>query len=605
MLAGMFSDGGYFQGDDLYQPREANPKGFFENWTINTLNESIVVSSVEESFGAEASAFLKSYYRDGQYWLARLPAEFRCHPTVSQSAQISALTARTPFAYKDPRFCFTIDAWMDSAPGSVALCVFRHPGAVVRSILHEAQSASYLHDLRISVADLYEGWRNMYLRVLGLRRSGREIYFLHYPDLFETHVQDALETLVGTALNRAFPERRLERQRSDGELDSWSSALFEELIAISSLQFAEQTPTRAGAVLRAFESTRAPCVPRFEKAGTSGDSPEGPDALPIPISSDFVFSPSAIRGLYLRIHESQMAIAVQVRDATAYNELTRATVARMEEKLAALEGSLNARASTSSDVDSALASLHAVLERSLRVEEGHAQRITSLENDLAKYAETISRLRGELDERGSTTDLLVEAHARHTEDLQAQLRQHDQAARELLTKLEEVHSLRSQEQSEREDLRSQLRSAESELDRQRAEKDALLVRLQSREVQSQRDEARHAELAGQLGTTVAELENLRRQNEGHLAEAESLRSSISSLDEQLARRNLEMDEVKASLEQKRQMEARMVAEQTVANERLIALGREIEELQQRIRFILGSKSWRLTAPLRVFRSWLS
>ena len=30
MLAGLFSQAGYFFGDKLYPPREANPKGFFE-----------------------------------------------------------------------------------------------------------------------------------------------------------------------------------------------------------------------------------------------------------------------------------------------------------------------------------------------------------------------------------------------------------------------------------------------------------------------------------------------------------------------------------------------------------------------------------------------
>ena len=35
MIAGILHKAGYFMGDNLYPPRSANPKGFFENWEIN------------------------------------------------------------------------------------------------------------------------------------------------------------------------------------------------------------------------------------------------------------------------------------------------------------------------------------------------------------------------------------------------------------------------------------------------------------------------------------------------------------------------------------------------------------------------------------------
>ena len=42
MLAGCLSTSGYFMGDNLYKKRESNPKGFFENKEINTINEDIL-----------------------------------------------------------------------------------------------------------------------------------------------------------------------------------------------------------------------------------------------------------------------------------------------------------------------------------------------------------------------------------------------------------------------------------------------------------------------------------------------------------------------------------------------------------------------------------
>jgi hypothetical protein len=37
MATGLFSQAGYFMGDNLYKPTVANPKGFFENEDINSI----------------------------------------------------------------------------------------------------------------------------------------------------------------------------------------------------------------------------------------------------------------------------------------------------------------------------------------------------------------------------------------------------------------------------------------------------------------------------------------------------------------------------------------------------------------------------------------
>ena len=42
MIAGMLAKEDYFFGDNLYQARDPNPKGFFEDPEINDINETIL-----------------------------------------------------------------------------------------------------------------------------------------------------------------------------------------------------------------------------------------------------------------------------------------------------------------------------------------------------------------------------------------------------------------------------------------------------------------------------------------------------------------------------------------------------------------------------------
>lgn len=556
MLAGMFSDVGFFQGDDLYPPREANPKGFFENWKINTLNERIIVSSVQTSFGAEAAAFLTSYYRDGQYWLARLPREFRCHPTEEQVTEIATLAGHRPFAFKDPRFCYTLDAWMDAAPGTLALCVFRSPGAVVRSILHEAQAAPYLHDLRLSVADLYEQWRNMYLRVLDLKRLGREIFFLNYAALFSDETQSALESLVEAPLNRGFPEPRLERQRFDGDIDPSLGELFDGLCALAACSFEGQTPEKAEALVRSLQPPRDTAWPGSRSAHPARPPAADPLEFPVPVSTDFVFSPSAIRGLFLRLRENQ-------ESAAADSQQLRSAVSGLEGRLVALE----THPRLSSSTESLLSAVQSAIEHGKTLADAQARQLALLEQRIADCDATIAQLRSELGQRASQVELLVNAHHRHADELRTQLTQRDHTIDALRGELGSLQSVRAEIEALREratrdlaDLREQVHASTAALADERA---------------------RNARSADALQSALAQ-ERMR---------AAAAESSAASLGETLVLRQGDLD--------------RLSRENAASAKKIDDLSREVQVLQDRIATILGSKSWRLTAPLRRVRNWMS
>src|SRR5690349_12501793 len=100
MLAGTLCGAGYYMGEHLVPANEANPKGFFEDDEINAINEALL---------APLTPRRRPAY--GWRWLASVPVgtPFACPPELGQ--RIQAQTARAPFCFKDPRFCYTLPAW--------------------------------------------------------------------------------------------------------------------------------------------------------------------------------------------------------------------------------------------------------------------------------------------------------------------------------------------------------------------------------------------------------------------------------------------------------------------------------------------------------------
>ncbi len=539
MLAGMFAGAGYFQGDDLYPPRDANPKGFFENWAINSLNERIILASVRQAFGPEAAGFMDAYYRPGQFWLARLPAQLPCAATEDDRRSIEALTKRRPFAFKDPRFSFTLEAWSAAVPDAVAICVFRDPGSVISSILKETQSAQYLADLRLSVADLYEAWRNVHLRLLNLGARGQRLCFVSQELLLrkETHVQ--LEGVIGAKLDQTFPDASLIRQRFEGTLDERTRSLFEALQALAARPLAEQD---AHSFQECLETLSAPADsgPLSFPPRTSAEPARGPDALPVPISTDFLFPPSAVRALFYRLKEDQDALRTR---ADADLEVSRQTVA----KLGGLESGLERLASDVVEANrhatEATRPIGELLARIETLEGSLASRDLELRKVESRLEDTLSNLASESvakDRRIAALESdLSSAHQRHLHDAS------------VITRLDEA------------------------LDRERVARDAADVRAADshRDVATLRDEltrehSRQADLRERLATVDAEHRRLATEVDLRKREIDALRQEITDRAGTLAASNALVEDLRAQLAQ-----------------------------------IRSSHSWQLTAPLRAIRRW--
>jgi Sulfotransferase family len=214
----------------LVKPRISNPLGFFEDAEINGINEDILRPLLPRRTIHDGLPYGMDAPGRGQLWLARLPMDIEVEAGEHERARIRAQVVRSPFCFKDPRFCYTIENWRREAPHARAICVFRDPGEVVASMFTEVQSATYLHDFALSVSQAFQLWRLMYQRVLKRHCQHGRWLFLYYDDLFEPCVLERIEAFADTAVDRSFPSRSLKRSRSEFAIDGATQEVFEELM---------------------------------------------------------------------------------------------------------------------------------------------------------------------------------------------------------------------------------------------------------------------------------------------------------------------------------------------------------------------------------------
>ncbi len=232
MLGGTFSHAGWFVGDAPYAGREANPKGFYESAEINGINEDLLaaVTPASEALGA------------WQRWLARLPVEAQVARTTRSDDRIRRAVARAPFAYKDPRFSWTLPAWTPFVGDALRVCVFRHPAATAASIVKECGDAEYLRSVAMHRDRALAIWAAQYGNILReLSRTG-EWMFLHFEQVLTSAGLDRIERAVGAPVSREFPDAALRRSLAGDELQGDLADLYAELCERAQFRIADATP---------------------------------------------------------------------------------------------------------------------------------------------------------------------------------------------------------------------------------------------------------------------------------------------------------------------------------------------------------------------------
>jgi hypothetical protein len=164
-------------------------------------------------------------------WLADLPADTKISCPAKFADRIQAQVARRPFCFKDPRFCYTLAAWRKYAPDAAIVGVFRDPAIAAASIVKEAARSGMLLDgVAIDYARALRIWQSSYGYALGVHRpAGGDWLWVHYDQLMDGSGCDAIEKLLGVAVNRNFADRKLRRTAATETVPLEAATLYRRL----------------------------------------------------------------------------------------------------------------------------------------------------------------------------------------------------------------------------------------------------------------------------------------------------------------------------------------------------------------------------------------
>lgn len=224
MVAGTLARVGYFMGEQLYEPRSSNPKGFYEDVEVNAINEAILAS---------VTPWMPPHFRPGRLytllrrvlfpgkpgagerWLARIPPDVSLGSTPEIDARIQRLVQNKVYCLKDPRFCYTLPLWRPWLKQTRFVCVFRDPTVTAASMLQELRTVPKLAPLKLTYADCLEIWRLMYGHVLDTHCCQGEWLFLHYDQVLDGTALDRLGAFLEVTPDRTFPDPALQRTQPD------------------------------------------------------------------------------------------------------------------------------------------------------------------------------------------------------------------------------------------------------------------------------------------------------------------------------------------------------------------------------------------------------
>jgi hypothetical protein len=241
LMGGILHKAGYYMGKNLYPPRESNPLGFFENDFINGINEHILEQYDYASLHQEYPLFNKpwSSYKPayGQRWLTYIPAEtvvnYTDHSIINR---INKALTFPVYAYKDPRFNYTLPVWNQYLGQDVMfICMFREPQTTVESVIKDCHSADYLKEFYVDREIVYEVWLNSYthlLKNLDPEMMQRTI-FVHYRQLLNRKALGTISEKLQAGLDDSFISDALNRSRGSGTVPEKVDEMYKRLCALA------------------------------------------------------------------------------------------------------------------------------------------------------------------------------------------------------------------------------------------------------------------------------------------------------------------------------------------------------------------------------------
>ena len=212
MVAGTLAKAGYFMGQQLLPPNDANPKGFFEDIEVNAINEDILATVAPKRPEIFGNLFFRHIPLPFQRWLLALPLDQTPTSTPEIEARIEKIVANRPYCLKDPRFSYTLPVWRPFLKDTVYVVVFREPMATAKSIAKECKDDPRLHSLAMNRDRALMVWFSMYRYILKMAGEEDEGWlFIHYDQVLTPEGGKKIEKHTGAEVDFSFPEKRLKR----------------------------------------------------------------------------------------------------------------------------------------------------------------------------------------------------------------------------------------------------------------------------------------------------------------------------------------------------------------------------------------------------------
>ncbi len=233
MITGALAQQNYYMGSNLYSGTITNPKGFFESWEINSINEDLLVPVFPKRPRLIGRWFFKDRPSYGQGWLGRLPVGTVIPSSSSINERIVHVTQKQPFCFKDPRFPYTLSAWQPFLSDTVFVCIFRDPISTAASVIKACKSEPYLRSVYIDTKLALEMWELKYRHILEVHRHQGEWLFMHYNQGFTKEGLDRLSTFLNIEVDRNFPDRSLNRSQTTDNIAPSVKRVYDELCGLA------------------------------------------------------------------------------------------------------------------------------------------------------------------------------------------------------------------------------------------------------------------------------------------------------------------------------------------------------------------------------------
>ena len=242
LFAGLFQGVGYFSGDNLWPGTVSNPLGYFEDAEIDAINEDLlgkVMPWRPRGVLGVGLPVLRDRPRWSQRWLATLPEAIDIPSSRKLDRRISRQTSCQPYLFKDPRFSYTLPAWIPHLAADTAfICVFREPQRTVNSIIRTVRDERYLRDLTMTPERACRYWETVYRSVLNRRRAiGGCWLFVHYDELLTGRAIPVLESCLGASANRTMIQASLNRSTAHGYTTPAADELYRVLSGLAEQKY--------------------------------------------------------------------------------------------------------------------------------------------------------------------------------------------------------------------------------------------------------------------------------------------------------------------------------------------------------------------------------